>query len=113
MTVTPRELTVGYGLPISLSCSVTPPSAVDTPTNISVNWTTPSNRYDRVMRYTVDTVTDELVITSGNFSDSGLYTCSVIVYDTSGSQFIITSQSSSDNASITVGKYSSLITLHS
>ena len=61
--VTPKRELVS-GSPLSLSCSVLPPS-VDTSINISSNWTTPGGRHD------TDNTT--LVIYSVETADSGEY----------------------------------------
>ena len=104
--MTASESRVEYGHPISLSCSIHQPPSVDTPTNISVNWTSPSNRHDGVkhMRNNIVNITDDLVIPRAQAEDSGWYICTVSVYDASGSQFISTSESSSDTLCITVGR---------
>ena len=100
--MTASESRVEYGHPISLSCSIHQPPSVDTLTNISVNWNTPSNRHDADKHIT--NIADELVIPGAQTADSGCYICTVSVYDASGSQFISTSESSSDTLCITVGR---------
>ena len=101
--MTASESRVEYGHPISLSCSIHQPPSVDTPTNISVNWT---SRHDGIkhMRNNIVNIADDLVIPRAQAEDSGCYICTVSVYDASGSQFITTSESSSDTLCITVGR---------
>ena len=93
VTASERELVSGS--PLSLSCSVLPPS-VDTSINISSNWTTPGGRHD------TDNTT--LVISSIETADSGEYTCSAIASDSSGSQYVVDSDPVTDAASIVVSK---------
>ena len=94
-----RELVSGSSL--SLSCSIQPLS-VDTSTTISSNWTTPGGRYDRVNGDS-DT-SPQLVISSVETADSGVYTCSVIVTDSTGSQYILDSSLNISSINITVSK---------
>ena len=56
------------------------------------------------MRNNIVTIADDLVIPGAQTADSGCYICTVSVYDASGSQFISTSESSSDTLCITVGR---------
>ena len=56
------------------------------------------------MRNNIVNITDDLVIPGAQTADSGWYICTVSVYDASGSQFISTSESSSDTLCITVGR---------
>ena len=92
--VTPeRELVSGS--PLSLSCSVLPPS-VDTSINISSNWTTPGGRHD------TDNTT--LVIYGVETADSGEYICSATLSDSSGSLYVVDSDSVTETASILVSK---------
>ena len=95
VTASERELVSGS--PISLSCSVLPPS-VDTSLNISSNWTTPGGRHD------TDSTT--LVIYSVETADSGEYICSATLSDSSGSLYVVDSDSVTETASILVSKYS-------
>ena len=94
-----RKLVSGSSL--SLSCSIQPLS-VDTSTTISSNWTTPGGRYDTVNDDS-DT-SPQLVIPSVETADSGDYTCSVIVTDSTDSQFILDSPINISTISITVSK---------
>ena len=56
------------------------------------------------MRNNIVNIADDLVIPRAQAEDSGCYICTVSVYDASGSQFITTSESSSDTLCITVGR---------
>ena len=56
------------------------------------------------MRNNIVNIADDLVIPRAQTADSGCYICTVSVYDASGSQFISTSESSSDTLCITVGR---------
>ena len=94
-----RELVSGSSL--SLSCSIQPLS-VDTSTTISSNWTTPGGRHDRVNGDS-DT-SPQLVISSVETADSGVYTCSVIVTDSTGSQYVLDSPLTVSTINITVSK---------
>ena len=93
--VTAPEGELVSGSPLSLSCSILPPS-VDTSITISSNWTTPGGRHD------TDNTT--LVISSVETADSGEYICSAIASDSSGSQYVVDSEDVSDAASILVSK---------
>ena len=89
------------GSSLSLSCSIQPLS-VDTSTTISSNWTTPGGRYDKV-NGDGDT-RPELVISNVETADSGVYTCSVIVADSTGNRYILDSPLTISTISITVSK---------
>ena len=95
VTVNPSEGDLVSGSPPSFSCSILPPS-VDTSINISSHWTTPGGRHD------TDNTT--LVIYSVVTADSGEYTCSAIVSDSSGSQYVVDSDEVSYTVSILVSK---------
>ena len=93
--VTAPEGELVSGSPLSLSCSIFPPS-VDTSINISSNWTTPGGRHD--------TDNTSLVISSVETADSGEYTCLATLSDSSGSQYVVESEDVSHTASIFVSK---------
>ena len=94
VTASERELVSGS--PLSLSCSILPPS-VDTSIAISSNWTTPGGRHD------TDNTT--LVIYSVETADSGEYICSATLSDSSGSLYVVDSDSVTETASILVSKW--------
>ena len=89
------------GSSLSLSCSIQPLS-VDTSTTITSNWTTPGGRHDTVNDDS-DT-SPQLVISSVETADSGVYTCSVIVTDSTGSQYVLDSPLTVSTINITVRK---------
>ena len=93
VTASERELVSGS--PLSLSCSILPPF-VDTSITISLHWTTPGGRHD------TDNTT--LVMSSVMSADSGVYICSAIASDSSGSQYVVDSEEDMDTVSILVSK---------
>ena len=90
------------GFPLTLSCSITQPSSVTTPTTLMSNWTAPNSDYDRVNAVNATSV--ELVISSVETADSGDYICSATLTDSSGSSYIVDSQPANDTLSVTVSK---------
>ena len=90
------------GSPLTLSCSITQPSSVTTPTTLMSNWTAANSDYDRVNA--VDDTSVELVISSVEAADSGDYICSATLTDSSGSSYILDSQPATDAISVTVSK---------
>ena len=95
MTANPSEGELVSGSPLSLSCSILPPS-VDISITISSHWITPGGRHD------TDNTT--LVISSVMTADSGVYICSAIASDSSGSQYVVDSEEDTDTVSILVSK---------
>ena len=91
------------GSPLSLSCSIFPPS-VDTSIAISSNWTTPGGRHD--------TNNTTLVISSVETADSGEYTCSATLSDSSGSLYVVDSDSVTETASILISKWRLTYIIH-
>ena len=90
------------GSPLTLSCSITQPSSVTTPTTLMSNWTAPNSDYDRVNA--VNDTSVELVISSVETADSGDYICSATLTDSSSSSYIVDSQPANDTLSVTVSK---------
>ena len=90
------------GSPLNLSCSITQPSSVTTPTTLMSNWTAANSDYDRVNAVNATSV--ELVISSVEAADSGDYICSATLTDSSGSSYILDSQPANDTISVTVSK---------
>ena len=90
------------GTTLTLSCSITQPSSVPTPTTVMYNWTAPNSTYDRVLKFNATSV--ELVISSVETADGGDYICSATLTDSSGSSYIIDSQTATDYTSVTVSK---------
>ena len=86
------------GSSLTLTCTITRPSSVDTPTTVMSSWTAPNT----------DTVTGdtsvELMISSVETADSGDYICSATLTDSSGSGNIIKSEPVTETVTITVSK---------
>ena len=89
------------GSSLSLSCSIQPPS-VDTAITISSHWTTPGGLHDTVN--TENETNPVLHISTVETADSGDYICSAIATDSSGSQYIVSSEPHSDVVSVIVSK---------
>ena len=89
------------GSALSLTCSIQP-SSVDTPTTVISNWTAPNSIYNKVNADNAASV--ELMISSVETADSGDYTCSVRVTDSSGSLYVIDSEHVNDMVNITVSE---------
>ena len=91
-----------FGSSLSLTCSITRPSSVDTPTTVMSSWTAPNSTYNTVN--TVNATSVELMISSVKTADSGDYICSATLTDSSDSVYVVTSELTSDTVSITVSK---------
>ena len=90
------------GSSLSVTCSTTQPSSVDTPTSVMSSWTAPNSVYN-----TVNTVNDtsvELMISSVATAESGDYICSATLTDSSDSVYVVDSEPATDTVSITVSK---------
>ena len=90
------------GSPLTLSCFITQPSSVTTPTTVISYWTAPNSVYDRVNAVNATSV--ELVISSVETADSGDYICSATLTDSSNSSYILDSQPANDTITVTVSK---------
>ena len=97
VSVTQSELVSGSSL--SLTCTITHPSSVDTPTIVMPSWTAPNT--DPVSGD--DSV--ELMISSVETADSGDYICSATLTDSSDSVYVVVSEPATDTVSITVSKW--------
>ena len=86
------------GLSLTLTCSITRPISVDTPTTVMSSWTAPNT--DPV---TGDTSV-ELMISSVETADSGDYICSATLTDSSDSVYVVDSDPATDTVTITVSK---------
>ena len=93
------------GSSLSLICSIQPQGAghVDTPTTVMSSWDAPSSEYDRDNPANASSVV--LDIASLQTADTGDYTCSASVSDSSGSGYVMHSEEVTDTVSITVSKY--------
>ena len=87
------------GSSLSVTCSVTQTSSVDTPTSVMSSWTAPNSTYN-----TVNAVSVELMISSVETADSGDYICSATLTDSSDSVYVVDSEPATDTVSITVSK---------
>ena len=88
-----------FGSSLNISCSITWPSSVDTPTAVMFIWTAPNS--------TVNTVNDtsvELMISSVETADSGDYICSATLTDSSDSVYVVDSEPANDTVNISVSK---------
>ena len=101
MTVSATRRSLVSGSSLHLFCSIQPLS-VDASITILSNWSTPAGREDRVNNK--NETSPELVISSVETADSGDYICSVIVTDTTDSQYIMDSPRVISTISITVRK---------
>jgi len=94
------------GSSLSLTCSIQPQGVehVDTPTTVMPNWDAPiaSSEYDRDNPANASSVV--LDIASLQTADTGNYTCSASVSDSSGSGYVMDSEEVTDTVSITVSK---------
>ncbi|CAI8039192.1 Hemicentin-2, partial [Geodia barretti] len=84
---------------VSNSCSIQPPS-VDTSTTVLSNWSTPGGRNNRVNDE--NETSPQLVISRVETADSGDYTCSVRVTDSTNSPYILDSPLAYNTTTITV-----------
>ena len=90
------------GSTLSLSCTIMPPSTVDTSFIIQSNWTTPVMSHDRI---NTDNDTNPMLdISSVETADSGVYSCSARATDASDSQYILSSIFQNATVDITVSK---------
>ena len=102
MTATATEIVSDYSF--SLFCSAHSSSYVDTPIRILFVWYTPSGKYDRTQEVDGDTNVDVLTIHRAKIEDTGHFTCSATINDSSGSDFITGSRLNNDYVWITVSK---------
>ena len=101
VSVTQSELVSGSLL--TLTCSITQPASVDTPTTIMSSWTAPNSTYYNTVN-TVNATSVELMISSVETADSGNYSCSATLTDSSDSVYVVNSEPANDTISITVSK---------
>ena len=96
------ESEIVSGSPLSLICSTTLPSSVDTPTTVIFSWNAPNSTYNTVNAVNATSV--ELMISSVETADSGDYICSATLTDSSDSVYVVDSEPATDTVSITVSK---------
>ena len=89
------------GSSFSLTCSIQPQGVehVDTPTTVMSSWDAPSSEYDTDNPANASSVV--LDIASLQTADTGDYTCSALVSDSSGSGYVVDSEEVTDTVSIT------------
>ena len=102
--VSDTEMELVSGSPLSLNCSITRPSSVDTPTTVMSNWTAPIT--DTVNAVNESSV--ELMISNVVTAESGDYICSAAMTDSSDSSYVVNSQQATKTVSITISKSVSL-----
>ena len=92
------------GSSLELTCSIQPQGMehVDTPSAIMSRWSTPSSQYSGDGAANASTVA--LNISSVVTADSGAYTCTASVSDSSGSGYVVDSVEVSETVSITVSE---------
>ena len=95
------ESVVVSGSSLYLTCSIQP-SSVDTPTTVMSSWTAPQSTYDRVNA--ADDTSVEL-----ETADSGQYTCTATQTDSSGSAYVMDSETADNTASIVISEYMYLL----
>ena len=103
----PAELELVAGSSLSLTCSIQPQGggSVNTAATIMSSWDAPDNARNRDSTSTATSATTlELNITSVQTADTGVYTCSASVTDSSGSVYVMNSTSATDTVNITVSK---------
>ena len=101
--ISPSDSVVISGSPLSLSCSIEPAS-VDTPIAVTPNWTFPNSGSERQVEVYSDTRL-ELKVASVETADTGDYTCSVRVTDSSESEYVIASDLGTHTIRIIVSKF--------
>ena len=103
----PAESELMAGSSLSLTCSIQPQggSSVDTAATIMSSWDAPDNVRDTDSTVTATNATTlELNIASVQTADTGVYTCSASVTDSTGNVYVVDSDPATDNVNITVSK---------
>ena len=92
------------GFSMELTCSIQPQGMgyVDTSSTIMSRWSAPSSQYSRDGVANASTVA--LSIPSVDTADSGAYTCTASVSDSSGSGYVVASEEVMETVSITVSE---------
>ena len=104
MVSSPAESELVAGSSLSLTCSIQPQGggSVDTAATIMSSWDAPDSVYDG--QNTANATSVPLNIASVQTADTGVYTCSASVTDSSGSVYVVDSALATDTVSITVSK---------
>ena len=100
----PAESELVAGSSLSLTCSIQPQGggSVDTAATIMSSWDAPNSVYDG--QNTANVTSVPLNIASVQTADTGVYTCSASVTDSTGSVYVMDSTSATDTVSIIVSK---------
>ena len=92
------------GSSLELTCSIQPQGEeyVDTPSTIMSRWSAPSSHYrrDGTVNASIVSLSIPIVVTA----DSGAYTCTASVSDSSGSGYVVASKEVMETVSITVSE---------
>ena len=100
----PAESELVAGSSLSLTCSIQPQggSSVDTAATVMSSWDAPDSMYDG--QNTANATSVLLDIASVQTADTGVYTCSASVTDSTGSVYVVDSEPATGTISITVSK---------
>ena len=100
----PAESELVASSTLSLTCSIQRQegSSVNTASTIMSSWDAPDSMYDG--QNTPSATSVPLDIASVQTADTGVYTCSASVTDSTGSVYVIDSEPATDNVNITVSK---------
>ena len=100
----PAESDLVSGSSLSLNCSILPQggSSVDTAATIMSSWDAPNSMYDG--QNTNNATSVLLDIASVQTADTGVYTCSANVTDSTGSMYVVDSHPATHTVGITVSK---------
>ena len=103
----PAESELVAGSSLSLTCSIQPQEggSVDTAATIMSSWDAPdSTRNTDSTAIATSATTLDLNIASVQTADTGVYTCSASVTDSTDSMYVMDSTSATDTVTITVSK---------
>ena len=103
----PAESELVAGSSLSLTCSIQPQEggSVDTTAIIMSSWDAPDSTRNTDSTATATSATTlDLNIASVQTADSGVYTCSASVTDSTDSVYVMDSTSATDTVTITVSK---------
>ena len=100
----PAESELVAGSSLSLTCSIQPQggSSVDTAATVMSSWDAPDSMYDG--QNTANATSVLLDIASVQTADTGVYTCSASVTDSTGSVYVVDSEPATGTISINVSK---------
>ena len=103
----PVESELVAGSSLSLTCSIQPQggNSVDTAATITSSWDAPDSAQNTESTASATNATTlDLNIASVQTADTGVYTCSASVTDSTGSVYVVDSATATDTISITVSK---------